>query len=74
MSIKRVRSASRVLAVLEAVAEHQPIGVGALARLLDDRGYAQRLAARGQAHVRERLTTGHFAARLAEVLHDVAAR
>lgn len=36
MSVKRVRSASRVLAVLEAVAEHQPIGVGAIARLLDD--------------------------------------
>lgn len=36
MSIKRVRSASRVLAVLAAVAEHQPIGVGAIARLLDD--------------------------------------
>lgn len=36
MSVKRLRSASRVLAILEAVAEHQPIGVGALARLLDD--------------------------------------
>jgi IclR family acetate operon transcriptional repressor len=36
VSIKRVRSGSRVLAVLEAVAEHQPIGVAALSRLLDD--------------------------------------
>jgi IclR family acetate operon transcriptional repressor len=36
MSVKRVRSASRVLAVLQTVAEHQPIGVGALTRLLDD--------------------------------------
>jgi len=36
MTIKRVRSGSRVLAVLEAVAEHQPIGVAALSRLLDD--------------------------------------
>lgn len=34
MSVKRSRSASRVLAVLEAVARHQPIGVSGLARLL----------------------------------------
>jgi IclR family acetate operon transcriptional repressor len=31
-----VRSAERVLATLEALAEHQPIGVGALARVLDE--------------------------------------
>jgi IclR family acetate operon transcriptional repressor len=36
VSVKRIRSASRVLTVLETIAEHQPIGVGALARLLDD--------------------------------------
>jgi IclR family acetate operon transcriptional repressor len=36
VSVKRLRSASRVLSILEAIAEHQPIGVGALARLLDD--------------------------------------
>jgi IclR family acetate operon transcriptional repressor len=36
MSVKRLQSASRVLRVLEAVAQHQPIGVGALARSLDD--------------------------------------
>jgi IclR family acetate operon transcriptional repressor len=36
MSVKRLQSASRVLRVLEAVAEHQPVGVGALARSLDD--------------------------------------
>jgi IclR family transcriptional regulator, acetate operon repressor len=36
VTVKRLRSASRVLAVVEAVAEHQPIGVAALARLLDD--------------------------------------
>jgi IclR family acetate operon transcriptional repressor len=34
--VKSIRSAARVLAVLEAIAEQQPIGVGALARLLDD--------------------------------------
>ncbi len=36
MTVKRLRSASRVLAVVEAIAEHQPIGVAALARHLDD--------------------------------------
>jgi IclR family acetate operon transcriptional repressor len=36
MSVKRIRSASRVLSALEAIAEHQPIGVGALSRVLDD--------------------------------------
>jgi IclR family transcriptional regulator, acetate operon repressor len=36
MTVKRVRSAERVLATLEALAESQPIGVGALARLLDE--------------------------------------
>ncbi|HQV57676.1 MAG TPA: IclR family transcriptional regulator [Ilumatobacteraceae bacterium] len=36
MSVKRVRSAERTLAVIDALAAHQPIGVGALALLLDD--------------------------------------
>jgi IclR family acetate operon transcriptional repressor len=36
MTVKQVRSASRTLATLEVLAEHQPIGVRALARLLDD--------------------------------------
>jgi IclR family acetate operon transcriptional repressor len=36
MTVKRLRSGSRVLAVLEAIAQHEPIGVAALARLLDD--------------------------------------
>jgi IclR family acetate operon transcriptional repressor len=36
VTVKRLRSASRVLAVIEAIAEHQPIGVAALARHLDD--------------------------------------
>jgi IclR family acetate operon transcriptional repressor len=36
MTVKRVRSAERVLFALEVLAEHQPIGVGALARLLED--------------------------------------
>jgi IclR family acetate operon transcriptional repressor len=34
--VKRSQSASRVLSVLELVAAHQPVGVSALARLLDD--------------------------------------
>jgi IclR family acetate operon transcriptional repressor len=43
VSVKRLRSASRVLAILEAIAEHQPIGVAALARLLgDDKSAVQR--------------------------------
>lgn len=36
MSVKRSHSGSRVLTVLEAIASHQPIGVRALARLLDE--------------------------------------
>src|SRR5436190_825116 len=36
MAVKHVQSASRVLATFEALAEHQPIGVGALARILED--------------------------------------
>ena len=36
MTVKPVRAGERVLATLEALAEHQPIGVGALARVLDD--------------------------------------
>lgn len=36
MTVKPVRAAERTLAVLEVLAEHQPVGVGALARLLDD--------------------------------------
>ena len=36
MSVKRSKSGSRVLLVLETIASHQPIGVRALARLLDE--------------------------------------
>lgn len=36
MSVKRSRSATRVLAVLEAIAHHQPVGVSELARILED--------------------------------------
>jgi DNA-binding IclR family transcriptional regulator len=36
VSVKRSQSASRVLLALEKIAEHQPIGVSALAKLLDD--------------------------------------
>ncbi len=36
LSIKRSQSGSRILATLEAIATHQPIGVSALARLLDE--------------------------------------
>ena len=36
MGVKEMRSATRTLAVLETLAEHQPIGVRALARILDD--------------------------------------
>ena len=36
MSVKRSHSAARVLTVLETIAQQQPIGVRALARLLDD--------------------------------------
>jgi DNA-binding IclR family transcriptional regulator len=36
LSVKRSRSASRVLTVLEAIARHQPVGVSELARLIDD--------------------------------------
>ena len=36
MTVKRSRSATRVLAVLEGIAHHQPIGVSELARVLDD--------------------------------------
>lgn len=36
MSVKPNQSAARVLAVLEAIADHQPVGVSALARQLDD--------------------------------------
>jgi IclR family acetate operon transcriptional repressor len=43
MAVKRSRSASRVLAVLDAVAAHQPVGVSALAKLLDaDKSATQR--------------------------------
>ncbi|HEX7094453.1 MAG TPA: IclR family transcriptional regulator [Acidimicrobiales bacterium] len=43
MTVKPVRSAQRVLATLEALAEHQPIGVGALARVLgEDKSAVQR--------------------------------
>lgn len=36
MPVKRSQSASRMLAVLEGIARHQPIGVSDLARLLDE--------------------------------------
>lgn len=36
MAVKRSHSGSRILSVLEAIASHQPIGVTALARLLDE--------------------------------------
>jgi DNA-binding IclR family transcriptional regulator len=43
MTVKRSRSASRVLAVLEAIARHQPVGVSTLARKLGaDKSAAQR--------------------------------
>lgn len=43
MSVKRSRSASRVLAVLEGIARHQPVGVTELARRLgDDKSAVQR--------------------------------
>lgn len=43
MAVKGLRSAERMLAVLEAVAEHQPIGVGALTRALgEDKSAVQR--------------------------------
>jgi IclR family transcriptional regulator, acetate operon repressor len=46
MAVKAVRSATRVLAVLEAVAELQPVGLGAVARHLDeDKSAVQRALA-----------------------------
>jgi len=43
VAVKRVRSASRVLATFEGVARHQPVGVAALARALgDDKSAVQR--------------------------------
>ena len=43
MAVKSIRSASRVLDVMEAVARHQPVGVSELARLLDtDKSAVQR--------------------------------
>lgn len=43
MAVKQVQSAGRVLTTFEALARHQPIGVGALARLLgDDKSAVQR--------------------------------
>ena len=43
MPVKRSQSASRVLAVLEGIARHQPVGVSDLARLLDsDKSALQR--------------------------------
>jgi IclR family acetate operon transcriptional repressor len=43
MAVKRSQSASRVLAALELIAAHQPIGVSALARLLgEDKSAVQR--------------------------------
>ncbi len=46
MAVKAVRSATRVLAVLEAVATLQPVGLGAVARHLDeDKSAVQRALA-----------------------------
>jgi IclR family acetate operon transcriptional repressor len=46
MAVKAVRSATRVLAVLEAVAERQPVGLGAVARHLhEDKSAVQRALA-----------------------------
>ncbi|GCD93132.1 IclR family transcriptional regulator [Embleya hyalina] len=43
MSVKPLQSVRRALEVLEAVAEHQPVGVGELSRLLDtDKSAVQR--------------------------------
>ena len=43
MTVKRSRSGSRVLAVLEAIARHQPVGVSTLAReLATDKSAVQR--------------------------------
>src|SRR5579859_894639 len=43
VSVKRSQSATRVLAVLEMIARHQPIGVSELARLLEaDKSAVQR--------------------------------
>ena len=43
MVVKQVQSASRVLATFEALAQHQPAGVSALARALgDDKSAVQR--------------------------------
>ncbi len=43
MAVKQVQSAARVLATFEALAEHQPMGVSALARILgDDKSGVQR--------------------------------
>jgi IclR family acetate operon transcriptional repressor len=36
MAVKRLQSAARVLATFEALADNQPLGVGALARVLED--------------------------------------
>lgn len=36
VAVKRIQSAARVLSVLEGIARHQPVGVSALSRLLDD--------------------------------------
>ncbi len=44
MAVKRIKSAAKLLATFEAIAEHQPIGVGALARLLDADKSAQQRA------------------------------
>jgi IclR family acetate operon transcriptional repressor len=43
MGVKRIQSAARVLTALEGIARHQPIGVSALARELnDDKSAVQR--------------------------------
>lgn len=70
MSVKRSKSASRVLAVLEMIARHQPVGVSELARLLDeDKSAVQRaimtLADEGWIHTAPRgptrwQLTGHI--------------
>lgn len=56
MTVKRSKSGTRILAVLEQIAEHQPVGVSELSRLMDaDKSAVQRaimtLADEGWVHV-----------------------
>jgi DNA-binding IclR family transcriptional regulator len=75
MTVKRSRSASRVLAVLEAIARHQPIGVSTLARGLGaDKSAVQRaimtLADEGWIHPASAVPTRwQLTARILAVAH-----